>query len=426
MMSWTFGFKVVLVVCVPFLGTLCHGFGFTRPVRHLNVNKNLGMSRFLMSASGANCKPVTGTAVRRVSSHSWRWPKSWPFPPDTFELDESNSNTPGDKPYSIDKVFELFESNNDDLGETLIIGVHDSSDIDRARKIGWVAVPDFKDLSLPAESVFDSIIIASGLDGMNDPLPTFIGLHSMLRPSGVLYACFDKKSQSPTPLKLWSTASDGQKVWLVGSFCHYSDPKGWSCIEGFDLDSDVEAIASSESSHFYMIRAQKANLEDLNAFLDASELEKRITPRLSMMCFTSPLEASLMAARLAQGIRSSQLNPSNFEEVVAQLDDIYSILRGMIVSLYHFLCCRHSELSCGLDVKEVVIPIPARVSLAYSLLNDVSYVIPIPFPPVIHYCPVISMDSGLDRHHSEQLCGCQLAWSPLTVSGRVLAIPCEI
>lgn len=400
-MNWAFGFKVMLAVCIPLLLTVCHGFGFTRSVKHLAVNRNLGMRKCLMSSNGANCKPVTGTAVRRVSSHSWRWPKSWPFPPDTFELDESSSNTPGDTSYSIDKVFELFEANNDDLGETLIVGVHDRSDIERAKKIGWVVVSDFKDLSLLAESVFDSIIIASGLDGMNDPSPAFSGLHSMLRPSGVLYACFDKKSQSPTPLKLWSTASDGQKVWLVGSFCHYSDPKGWSCIEGFDLDSDVEAVASSESSHFYMIRAQKANLEALNATLGANELEKRIAPRLNTMCFTSPLEAGLMAARLAQGIRSSQLNPSNFEEVVTQLDDIYSILRGMIVSSHHFLCYLHSESSCGLDVKEVVIPIPARVSLAYSLLNDVSNAISMSFLLVIHYCPVISMDSGLDRHHSE-------------------------
>lgn len=424
MMNWTFVFKLMLALCVPFL---CHGFGFSRPAtaRHLNMNRNSGLRRFIMSSDSAKCKPVTGTAVRRVSSHSWRWPKSWPFPPDTFELDQSNPKTPGDKSYCTDKVFDFFENNKDDLGETLIVGVHVDNAIDRAKALGWETVPDFKNLSLLAESAFDSIIIASGLDSMNDPLPVFNEIFSMLRPSGVLYACFDKKSQSPNPLKLWSTASDGQKVWLVGSFCHYSNPKGWSCIEGFDLESSSEAIESSESNHFYMIRAQKADLEDINASLDADELEKRIVPRLNSIRFKSPLEASLMAARLAQGIRSGKFVPSDFEQIVARLDDAYSILQGITESSHHIRYF-HPKLSCDLDVNEVVIPIPARVSLAYSLLNDVSFISYILVLSMIHYFSVISMDSGLNRHHSEQLYECQLAWSPLTVSGRVSVLPCEI
>lgn len=77
------------------------------------------------------------------------------------------------------------------------------------------------DKSLPYESnSFDYIVVSSGVEGIEDPRDLFKEIWRVLKPEGRCLISFQSKPSSsvPKPMKMWTTMTDEQKIWIAGRF----------------------------------------------------------------------------------------------------------------------------------------------------------------------------------------------------------------
>ena len=78
------------------------------------------------------------------------------------------------------------------------------------------------DKSLPFENEsFDFVVVSSGIEGFVDPRDVFREVWRVLRPGGICMICFQSKPSSTIsrPIKMWSTMTEEQKIWIAGRLC---------------------------------------------------------------------------------------------------------------------------------------------------------------------------------------------------------------
>ena len=178
---------------------------------------------------------------------AWRFPPRWPFPPDYTELvpAESTSFTKISSPTvntamtshftnfiaNADCVLELSCANQPILRET---GIEKLTHLE----ITPININETM-FSLPYSSAsFDNVIIAGGIEYIQHPTDMFREIWRVLRPGGLCFVAFLDKAvdiDSATklnPLKMWTTMTQEQKIWITGSYFNYSSKFGWNNIEG--------------------------------------------------------------------------------------------------------------------------------------------------------------------------------------------------
>jgi hypothetical protein len=87
---------------------------------------------------------------------------------------------------------------------------------------------------------------------------------------------------------MWTTMNDEQKIWIVGSYFHYSASEGWTDIEGYDLFSSTskELIFDKKtetSEAAYVVQASKSTLPSLE-----EQPFEHLSTRLSGARFMEP------------------------------------------------------------------------------------------------------------------------------------------
>lgn len=84
---------------------------------------------------------------------------------------------------------------------------------------------------------FDLIIVSSGVETFLDAREVYRSIWKHLKPGGKCITCFSGKTYTPVEKtkKMWTTMNDEQKIWIAGSYYHYSAGEGWEGIEGYDL-----------------------------------------------------------------------------------------------------------------------------------------------------------------------------------------------
>jgi ubiquinone/menaquinone biosynthesis C-methylase UbiE len=90
-------------------------------------------------------------------------------------------------------------------------------------------------LKLPVADVsVDTVIISTGIEALSNPREAFRDIWRVLKPRGKCLICF---AGSPNvvdlqPIKMWTTMTEEQKIWIAGSYYQYSAGQGWENIEG--------------------------------------------------------------------------------------------------------------------------------------------------------------------------------------------------
>ena len=86
---------------------------------------------------------------------------------------------------------------------------------------------------------FDVVAVLAGVESLARPQQVYQAIWRVLRPGGVCVTYFNGRphllSEGPAPVKMWTTMTDEQKIWIAGSYFQYSAPGGWTDILGFDL-----------------------------------------------------------------------------------------------------------------------------------------------------------------------------------------------
>ena len=173
----------------------------------------------------------------------WRWPKQWPFPADYLEVVDVQSVQPtplGDK--AVDAFQEFIGTKISDNECVLEIG--DTNTVFLSKQLAPQCNIEYLDSQMAtanpwsvATNSFDLVIVSSGVETFLDAREVYRSIWKVLKPGGKCITCFSGKTYTPVEKtkKMWTTMNDEQKIWIAGSYYHYSAGEGWEDIEGYDL-----------------------------------------------------------------------------------------------------------------------------------------------------------------------------------------------
>jgi hypothetical protein len=311
--------------CQAFFSPL-HNCRFTR--KYVSVDEGIIVQK----------STVSDAATLKVPAAAWRWPPAWPFSEDSFEeIDDEYSSS---KELELAPKFEqFFSSISSSLGsKVLVIGGSESS-IEKFKSYGWETIPDINNIPSNLPNEFDSIIVLNGVDKQKDPRKAFSEVWSLLKPSGACYSCFigGTGNGASKPIKLWTTTTDDQKMWVAGSYCYYAAPEGWKTIEGFDItggSGDKQMVFTFTDGNNilpYLVCGRKVEFDGLDLSKNIDELAKDVQLRFSRLYYLDSLERKLLAFRASNDLQRPEQtrNAEMFvESKLRKLQEIYAILKG--------------------------------------------------------------------------------------------------
>ena len=301
------------------------------------------------------------TLAPKVPASAWKWPPGWPFPVDFLELVELDA---GNKTVLTQPVVDIFSQfiGNKIFDGAIILELGDGANLfvlsgaSTSSKLESFEVSKL-DGPLPFESnSFDRIIISSGLESLEDPRALFRDIWRLLKPGGTCISCFSGKNYSPSPksAKMWTTMNDEQKIWIAGSYFHYSAGAGWEAIEGYDLlgsTGEKKMVFTSDSkvqdSTAYVVSANKIIIPTMESSDFSAYNYTKATLLGSATLDKDDLEFTALRVATDFSKATSQLEKQTILDSVPKLTGIYEVLKG---------------------VKEVVIPTPVKAMLAVFLL----------------------------------------------------------
>lgn len=299
----------------------------------------------------------------KVPSTAWKWPKSWPFPPDYLEV-EGNANTPTEINESLLRSFITYlkfssEENNLYIGSSKL-NLSDFS----ITSSQFLAV---EELSQAFENVeddyFDNIAILIGVESMTTPTEIMQQLWRVLKPKGSCFILFSGKPQLTLglrPIKMWTTMTDEQKIWIAGSYFHYSCYEGWDGIEGYDLlgttgsermKFDIQQLNQTGQASAYSVQAKKVSIEDFHPSKDFNSTLSIFSKRLLGFKNLKSDDRKFLSYRLTSLYGSLQEEEEKRDLLRSSkaIEQIYETLK---------------------EVKEVVIPSPVKASLSSSIFRE--------------------------------------------------------
>jgi len=287
------------------------------------------------------------TPTPKVPSNAWRWPPAWPFPEDFMEPQtpvsvEGNGYSDAvlerardHLGFYLEKGMNVLEIAADGLS---IISEDMSITVTKIAMTGVESNLDFGD------QLFDAIIYASGIEYMRNPNVLYRESLRVLKPSGMCFTFFSSTGYAAalSPLKMWTTMNDEQKIWIAGAYYHYGGGDGYQNIEGYDLfnsnSSQMVFEEKTEEEAIYCVQAQKITLPPFDNIYNYT---------IAVLAGARHMDSDdkkLCAFRSEGRYTSCSTNTDkeNLATSISKLDDIYAVMK---------------------DIKEVVIPKPIKAML---------------------------------------------------------------
>ena len=217
-------------------------------------------------------------------------------------------------------------------------------------------------LTIPSNSnSYDNIVFASSVDSLLNPRDLFKEIWRVLKPGGKCFVSFSSLPDGTIPAQMWTTMNDEQKIWITGSYFHYSAGEGWINIEGFDLfnstgskEMEFKNEKDAGESTAFIVSAEKVSF-----VLDPTNPLEYIN---NIMLATKNLESDdrlFLSNRLATDYIQVGNDVKKQEEVLGYVERVAAI----------YVHLR--------EVKQLVIPSPIKAMLAVLLApkwdNTVGY-----------------------------------------------------
>ena len=310
----------------------------------------------------------------KVPSSSWRWPPSWPFPGEYLDL-AVNFDKDKDFKLNLDLInvyLEHYRASTDESASLLVIATDQFLDKVELEQSNWAKV-DLKSISkgtttdkiaYESES-FDNVIVLNGVEVMQSPREVYNEVFRVLKHGGKSFTCFANKANVDpeagyTPTSMWTTMTDEQKIWIAGSYFHYSAVGGWEGIEGHDLlgatgngtmifekknnDNEKDQVA-------YTVQASKIvvpSLDDPEVMMSAENVSKAFNKLSLGFKNLTPEDRRFLSIRTGSKYYNSTDadQKTKIVEGFQKADQLYDVLK---------------------EVKEVVIPKPVKAMLCSFL-----------------------------------------------------------
>lgn len=277
--------------------------------------------------------------VPKVPSTAWRWPPQWPFPNEflsnitTFDRKNADSSSLD----HLDKFMGYFISEE---SEILDIGIQ--SNYLTSGNIKFINISDFEVVNY-SDKLYDYIIISSGIESILDPRNFFRRIWNILKPGGTCFIYFFSKPVEDVniSLSMWTTMNDEQKIWIAGSYFHYSVETGWEDIEGFDV---FDANSTSKQMIFektsddkaYMVQAKKIPFPKQNI----SDISKWIKSTLLSTGKFNFEDVEFFELRLSSMLSTSD-DLLKMNQIAQKLSEISNVIQGKEVSFISLRICNY-------------------------------------------------------------------------------------
>eukprot|EP01041_Mallomonas_annulata_P010787 gene10787-22518_t len=312
-----------------------------------------------MTSTESEARPVP-----KVPSTAWRWPAAWPFPEDYLQVVEPKTGEDGgfldDARSKVEEHLGIF---TDRESTVLEISCDKSSLLPsslKTDKTSFVALTKdalvdensrvFIDLNaenpiLPWKSnTFSSVVLSNGIESLVRPTDAFREIWRVLKPEGTCFICFSSKPyrDNATPVKMWTTFTDEQKIWISGSYYQYS--------AGLKFE---KAKDSENLSHAFVVQANKllppSIEENAQGYIEAIMNGVKHMETDDKTYIALRLTTELSRVTKDSSLLSTADKEALVEKWLLNLQGIYEILK---------------------DVKEVVIPKPVKAMLASFILTE--------------------------------------------------------
>jgi SAM-dependent methyltransferase len=230
----------------------------------------------------------------------------------------------------------------------------------------------------------DLIIVRSGIEMVADPLVLFRQLWTALKPGGRCALCFSSSFSTPTgsrPVKMWTSMTDEQKLWLAGSYFHYSAREGWEQLEAYDLHGHTgrdalvfDSTEAQSATSTFVVQARKPVFPPLDARASHEALAESVRCRLLGLQHLRPTDAKYLSLRLAALLQSQAdacQSAGDAEQMIAgSIPAIYRVLAGKYpvrVQGSSTKCCLTFFYAFLAEVSDGVVP-PVMKSLLVALV----------------------------------------------------------
>jgi len=162
----------------------------------------------------------------KIPKTAWRWPLKWPFQDEQFSL------VPEDKRKELTAIaleglcehVDTFLGDSSNVLEISVLPftVFKSSDKRTVTKLNLdnrltkLGVDD----AIPyADATFDSVVFSSGIELVENPRDLYCEIWRVLKPGGKVISSFSSsKTVATLPVKIWTTTTDDQKIWVAGRY----------------------------------------------------------------------------------------------------------------------------------------------------------------------------------------------------------------
>lgn len=339
--------------------------GCSRIGGSLKLEPRMGMALDDVEASASTESTIP---TPKVPSTAWKWPPVWPFPEDSLDAmpgAESNVQEGGYSSTQINKLRDHIKAFASERANVLEVcsgesqGIVETSDrvLFEDSEVGGndplAPLLQFHKPKFPQESSqYDVVVVTDGIESLTNPRDVFREIWRVMKPGGRCLVCFSSKpSKLPvrtSPVKMWTTMTDEQKIWIVGSYFHYSAGPGWKMIEGYDAASEsggeLEFAEDGTTETAFVVQAEKIPRSlDPSPFEDISFL---LLPAKHM----GNEDREYSALRLAADVKAAKDEAGKAVVIgwAERLPQIYEILER---------------------VQDKVIPKPAKALLANYLVS---------------------------------------------------------
>jgi hypothetical protein len=270
--------------------------------------------------------------IPKVPTSAWRWPSVWPFPDDYL----TNSTTFSKKPVS-DKILEAVSDHvTKFIPKTAKVVEIGSSKYSLKRflpnsDVRFAPVSEFMDLDLQD---YDAVIVSTGVESIMNPIQFFQKVWKGLNPGGSCHICFTSTPSDDIEVsaKMWTTMTEEQRLWIMGSYFQYSVGEGWTGIEGYDV---FEAYNTTQlvfqsaigEDKVYVARADKIQSP---TSVDSPSFTQWVNSQLKSTNNLDASDVQYLSLRLAERMKTRHTSNvvKDIQDILPKLSNLYSQLSG--------------------------------------------------------------------------------------------------
>lgn len=126
-------------------------------------------------------------------------------------------------------------------------------------------------MAMYADESFDCVFCSVSVDYLSQPLAVLAEIHRVLKPEGIAVFTWSNRMFPTKAISAWRLASEPARLWIAGSYFHYSVPGGFTAPEGVDISP-----YPGRSDPVYAVTARKTKSAAVRGAAESSAVKAEL------------------------------------------------------------------------------------------------------------------------------------------------------